>query len=492
MRLLFHDPLQYDKPDDRCATDLCKYAVRIIDNAQTSVDFAFYGVRNQSALFNAIVNAQKRGVLVRGVVDKDSDGNSYYHDTFPLIAALGSDNVRDDYEHDRREAAYQRMWDPEFDKCERPFGFEGPLQCLGYRVGGECIVSAHASREPLKYSGDIMHNKFIVADGRYVWTGSTNASDSGTGGYNANIAGMIDSTVVAGWYTEEFEQMFEGRFHKDKAARPGRRNTVLADGTALELYFTPQDDPIESAVRPLLQKASRSIDIAVFFLTHKFITKDLIEAHERGVKVRIILDANGARNGYTKHEILRLAGIPVKVENWGSKMHMKTAVVDGEHIVMGSMNWTSAGERTNDENTLIVHSKKKAKEYQVHWDKMWTAIPDQWLTANPDPESPQSIHSCTDGSDNDHDHLRDAEDPGCGDNPPPLPDLPPVSRVQRGKGANLVKAVKDDKGDRLFLTYGAPGYEDAWINEEAGEEWFCSQMEAEAAGWKMGWEQRHK
>ena len=40
------------------------------------------------------------------------------------------------------------------------------------------------------YQRSIMHNKFFVVDRRWVWTGSANLSDSGTGGYNANIVAV--------------------------------------------------------------------------------------------------------------------------------------------------------------------------------------------------------------------------------------------------------------------------------------------------------------
>jgi hypothetical protein len=64
---------------------------------------------------------------------------------------------------------------------------------------------------------------------------------------------------------------------------------------------------------------------------------------------------------------------------------------------------------------------------------MWSEIPEQWATANPDPESRDSGSSCTDGFDNDYDGLADAQDPGCGANPPALPELPPHWIVAKDK-----------------------------------------------------------
>ncbi|MDE0450795.1 MAG: phospholipase D-like domain-containing protein [Gammaproteobacteria bacterium] len=187
------------------------------------------------------------------------------------------------------------------------------------------------------------------------------------------------------------------------------------------------------AVQPLVARAKSTIDVSIFFLTHKYVTADLIDAHRRGVRVRIIVDATSATNGYTKHELLRVAGLPLKVENWGGKMHAKAAAIDGEFLIVGSMNWTSAGDSANDENTLILRSRRLAAEYGVWFEHLWQSIPDRWLPrgARPDPESPDSRSACADGVDNDFDELVDSDDPGCALRPPPLADLPPHRLVAK-------------------------------------------------------------
>ncbi|MCB9526193.1 MAG: DUF1669 domain-containing protein, partial [Myxococcales bacterium] len=297
---------------------------------------------------------------------------------------------------------------------------------LAYDLGDQCLLAAHASREPLDGSGAIMHDKFFVVDGRFVWTGSTNASDSGTGGYNANLVTVIDAPKVADLFTLEFEQMWaRGLYHNYKEPFDGPWSVQLDDQTRVEVLFSPQHKPITRSVRKLIQRAGWKIDIAVFFLTHKGITEDLIKAHRRGVEVRVILDATAAKNGYSKHELLRAAGIPLKIEHWGGKMHMKSAVIDEEVVITGSMNWTSAGEGGNDENTVIIHSVAHGEQYARFFDQLWARIPDKWLEGRPDPESKDSTTACTDGVDNDYDHRADGQDPGCGANPPPLPALPP-------------------------------------------------------------------
>lgn len=432
IRLILNDPGDLPGPPNECKSELCTSLVTLLDAAEESVDFAIYGMRNQSDVLGALRRAKERGVKVRGIVDRDHEGKNYYSSTPKLVALLG-DDLHSDYEIDVQEVKDEKDY---FGKsqCKRPAGFEGPVQCLMYDLGPDkCLVAAHASREPLGGSGSIMHNKFFIVDGQKLWTGSTNVSDSGTGGYNANLVTVVESSRVAGWYTVEFEQMYDaGRYHKLKEARPEMK-VRLGDAT-LEVLFSPQDRPITRRVREILRGAKKKIDVAVFFLTHKGITADLIRAHLAGVQVRVIIDATAAKNGYSKHELLRAAGIPVKIETWGGKMHMKSGAVDGETVITGSMNWTTAGESGNDENTILVSSQKHAAQYHQFFDRVWDGLGDDWLQGRPDPESKASGAACTDGVDNDYDHQADAEDPGCTDDPPPLPALPPWRIVRKKEG----------------------------------------------------------
>ncbi|MFV8748991.1 phospholipase D-like domain-containing protein [Nannocystaceae bacterium ST9] len=439
LALYLHEPGDQPGPSSACDVDLCTSLLALIEGAEHSIDFAIYGMRGQPDILSALERAKARGVVIRGVVDRDAQGNNYYTNTDQLAARLG--DVRDDRKVDReleREDAKRARGDKfSTDACKRPEGFAGFVQCLAYDLGDRCLLATHASREPFgvavagedgeepKAYNKIMHDKFFVVDGRWLWTGSTNVSDTCSGGYNANLALVVDSPTVAGWYTQEFETMWtEGEYHQKKPKSAGPRETKVGDAE-VSVFFSPQDRTIEREVRPLIQAASKRIDIAVFFLTHKLITKDLIDAHLRGVEIRVIMDATGASNGYTKHELLRAVGIPVKIENWGGKMHMKSALIDGETLIVGSMNWTSAGEWDNDENTLIIRDAALAQQYQGFFDTLWAELPDTWLTRNPDPESKDSGNSCADGVDNDHDHLADDQDPGCGPNPPAMDALPP-------------------------------------------------------------------
>ncbi len=90
---------------------------------------------------------------------------------------------------------------------------------------------------------------------------------------------------------------------------------------------------------------------------------------------------------------------------------MKAALIDKKHIIIGSMNWTSAGESKNDENTLVVlNDSINGKDMSNFFERLWDSIPDKFLNQDPAPESLDSGASCYDGIDNDFDKKIDGDD----------------------------------------------------------------------------------
>lgn len=241
-------------------------------------------------------------------------------------------------------------------------------------------IKQHLSRRILKHAvhdtGDaIMHNKFIIADRCKIWTGSANLSNTGIGGYNANIVALINSCYLGTIYAKEFSQLYAGRFNIRKKKIESRK-IEIENGGSIQVFFSPQSNTVERAVIPLLKTAQETINIPIFYLTHDQIFEALKQAQSEGVKVKVILDATAAENEYVLDEQLREAGIPIKVENWPGKMHMKVAIIDNKHLITGSMNFTKAGNSKNDENTVILWNVPElAKQVNRSFFKMWQSIP---------------------------------------------------------------------------------------------------------------------
>ena len=100
-------------------------------------------------------------------------------------------------------------------------------------------------------------------------------------------------------------------------------------------------------------KAQDQIDLAMFYLSERHIVKALIAAHERGVKLRVLLDPNKdafgrQKNGIPNRQVaseLNAAGVTVRWcntqgEQCHSKMIMKTSAQNSE-LILGSANFTA-------------------------------------------------------------------------------------------------------------------------------------------------------
>ena len=78
------------------------------------------------------------------------------------------------------------------------------------------------------------------------------------------------------------------------------------------------------------------------------------------------------------------------------------------------MNWTLAGEKKNDENTILINnSPELGIQLFLFFEKMWNSISKVYIKKDPLPESIESGSSCYDLIDNDFDDIIDANEKEC-------------------------------------------------------------------------------
>jgi sugar-specific transcriptional regulator TrmB len=351
IKIFLTDMTRVLKPSNSCSTAVCKALVKEINSAQNSIDFAIYGYTKIPALQKALENAQNRGVRVRFIYDSDENNFNIYPDTNYLAKILPNNN------HDR--------------------------------------------------DSKLMHDKFFIFDNKTVLAGSANISNTDMSGFNSNAIVLINSEKLANVYEQEFEQMYEGRFHKAKSKIKDKEDGEIS------VYFSPKDKGLNDVIT-LVDGAQNYIYIPAFLITHKSLTDSLINASKRGVAVKIILDATNTHSGsHSKMDLLRQAGIPVKTEIFAGKLHSKSIIIDDKCTIIGSMNFSKSGEGVNDENLIIIKNHDIAVFYKTFFQYLWKRIPDYWLTHNAMAESPVSVGSCSDGIDNDFDGKIDKADDSC-------------------------------------------------------------------------------
>ena len=205
--------------------------------------------------------------------------------------------------------------------------------------------------------------------------------------------------------------MLSGKFSIMKTANS--RKSIKLGKTVVTPLFSPKDKIITNNIIPLIESSKNYIYIPAFIITHDALTNSLIRAKHRGVDVKIILDATNTSGSRNKLKVLRMSGIPVKVENYAGKVHSKSIIIDDKYIIAGSMNFSNSGENKNDENVLIVEDERLARHYKGFFEYLWKKIPDKYLKQGVRAEGKYSIGSCTDGVDNNFDGKVDKEDAGC-------------------------------------------------------------------------------
>jgi len=302
-------------PDDPAQRDdgLDWYLVSLVGQAQETVDVAAYDFDLESVT-DALLAAQGRGVQVRMVTDGSNAD----------------------------EAALARLRQAGIPVVVRPEGRWG-----------------------------IMHDKFIVVDDTWVWTGSWNLTGSET--YrNNNNAVLIASYNLAEDYHVEFEEMFNGQFGASSPVNTPHRLIHIggqATDVRVEVYFAPEDGVSERLVR-LLSSARSSIRFLAFQFTSERLAEALIEQAGRGVTVEGVVESRSANDDASQVERLRAGGVTVRLDGNPYTMHHKVFIVDEQIVVLGSYNFTVSADAENDENLLIIHDPQVAAAFLAEYERV--------------------------------------------------------------------------------------------------------------------------
>ncbi|MBU2063998.1 MAG: hypothetical protein KKF93_06370, partial [Candidatus Omnitrophica bacterium] len=139
------------------------------------------------------------------------------------------------------------------------------------------------------------------------------------------------------------------------------------------------------AVKQAISNAEQSINIAMFLMEIperkvgskvQQLVSELIKAHERGVKVEVILDQNvdfvnqrhesdwlGKVRSFRAYKQLKEAGIAVHYDEISTYTHAKAIVIDEKIVILGSTNWTQTSLERSIETDVLINSEEAAKSY---------------------------------------------------------------------------------------------------------------------------------
>jgi len=135
--------------------------------------------------------------------------------------------------------------------------------------------------------------------------------------------------------------------------------------------FSPSPKAI-ALVQSTIEQAEYSINLAAYSFTSYKIADALIEAKQRGVEVRVLLDKAQGKRHYRAIKDLQDAGIPIRINRHYAIMHNKYLIVDDKTVETGSFNYTANAEKHNAENVIVIKNNKKlAEAFMDNWQKLW-------------------------------------------------------------------------------------------------------------------------
>ena len=344
----------FNEPGTRNANmwdpDAVKVMVEMIDGATATIDFAVMGF-SKVEVVEAMVRAHDRGIKVRMVGDA------------------------------------------------------GHLYNSGYQAFSERHIPMTVGN-----LNHIMHDKFMVVDGRFVFCGTANWTPTDLV-RNSNNFVVMDSPEVAIDFTDEFLQMWDGRFGNNKIQNDNGRKYQLGD-TEVEVWFSPNEDAM-GRIREVLGEAQDSVRFTIFAFTKNEVGSDLIRIQAEMMEADIaagvasdeedwrsmdyrdrrgvagVIDQSQLHSNGQYHEVYRLLaeGVPMRLDGndnsyqpgdyqaGGGRLHSKTMLIDayGDNptVITGSFNWSASATSSNDEFLLVMRGPRVAEMYDGYFEGLW-------------------------------------------------------------------------------------------------------------------------
>ncbi len=218
----------------------------------------------------------------------------------------------------------------------------------------------------------LMHNKFVVIDGRIVWTGSMNFTSNGVYCNNNNLV-RFESPELAQNYVVEMDEMYVERSFGPESAENTPNTQLTIDGVRVENYFAPETELSPLTARTVA-RAQEEILFLAFSFTDNIIGEALLGRADAGVPVRGVFETTGADTVYSFYPYIEAAELPnvdVRLDGNSRLMHHKLFIIDRETVLLGSFNFTDSANRKNDENIVIIHDPEFAAAFVEEFERIW-------------------------------------------------------------------------------------------------------------------------
>lgn len=384
----------------RTGDDLEQVIVDTIVAAKSTVDVAVQELRLPK-IAQALVERKKAGVKVRVILE-----NSYSRPW----SKFTPDEVAKLPERERgRYQEFVKLVDQNRDNQLSAEEIDRTDAIVILQKAGIPIIDDTADGS--KGSG-LMHHKFIIVDSNTLIITSANFTTSDIHGDfnspsslgNPNNLLKIQSYQLADLFTQEFNIMWgdgpsgqpDSKFGIQKPLRPAQQ--ILEGNNTIEVQFSPTsptkpwEESSNGLIGKTLNKATRSVNMALFVFSEQRLVNILENNHQRSVQIRALIDQDFAYRPYSealdmmgvalpnncKYEAdnrpwqnpITTVGIPQLLK--GDLLHHKFGVVDSQIVITGSHNWSAAANTNNDETVLVIQNPTVSAHFEREFERLYS------------------------------------------------------------------------------------------------------------------------
>ena len=260
------------------------------------------------------------------------------------------------------------------------------------RTKPDLLAALGVPIRPIPGVPDLMHHKYVIRDGRSVWTGSTNWTED-SWSREENVIVTVDSAALAAAYAEDFTELWSGG---SVAASGDVDMPAVGVGDArVRAWFCPgRGEALAQRIAAAIGRARRRVRIASPVITSGPILGTLAEVTaDARVDVAGVVDATQIKQVYRQwasndRATWKLASLgavlehgdftgkrstPYRAGSVHDYMHAKVVVAD-DVVFAGSFNLSHSGE-CNAENVLEIQHLAVADQLATFVDAVRARYP---------------------------------------------------------------------------------------------------------------------
>ena len=190
---------------------------------------------------------------------------------------------------------------------------------------------------------------------------------------NANWARVVATDGTAGWVmVQDLSTVTDIQLARGFGYRGG----------FWQLFFTAPTPPgqvgtgygIDARLADAIARAQRRLDIAIYDMNNRLVTNAILEAHRRGVEVRVYTDDERTFDPHKTFGELRSEGISVRRDSSSQRIMLdRFIVIDGKTVWVGSWNYTENATYRNNESVVVLESPEIASVFTEKFEHLFNS-----------------------------------------------------------------------------------------------------------------------